>query len=289
MDKNHQNTSRFNFKGIKSTREWRLGLPPNIWIRSFVMIVFLSPSAEGHQEIPLEYKNGKFNNLPQEFEPAEFRMEDKSLKISGKVLVIPEVLARLFPDQGRASQFGDNGLGVQPSQHNVKFLASWNHGPSMLPPYMIIRILPHDENFRFDIYVDLEEVSIMRASVIITSKTNEILAVPISLETSRSNIPKDWRLIIGIWRFGDMVVRISENELKTTEGGNNVEYPTGVIRPDQPGRMILTTPSGKSETFHYTLKDDILVLDFERAPGIGLARFGSESDKVWMKRLDDEP
>lgn len=65
-----------------------------------------------------------------------------------------------------------------------------------------------------------------------------------------------------------------------------MDYPNGIIAPLKPGEMSLKPSSGGKETFYYEIKGDIMELNFERAPGVGLVRIGSEAEKRYGRRME---
>jgi hypothetical protein len=117
-----------------------------------------------HQDTPIQRKDGKLLGLPKEFQPASFDLEKKIFTISGKALKFPDSLQSLFPDDRRVDQFGEPNA-VKGIPYELKFSASWYHGPSLLPPYLLITITPNDRDFRAEIFVDLETVAFLEGSV----------------------------------------------------------------------------------------------------------------------------
>jgi hypothetical protein len=254
-----------------------------------IMVLACNFSA-AHQEVPLTYDAGKLTGLPSEFEPATFDEKTNTLNVGAKKLLMPETISRLFIAGYTSQSPGAGELSNSLAHHPLKFFTSLHHGPSMIPPYLKIRILPQDEKFWFDIYIDLENLSIMKAEVELLLKSTNTLLIPIMTNTIdvNKNIPSDWRSIIGEWRFDELVIRITEDSIVTTEDGEGTDYPNGTIKAAEPGMMVLTTPSGKIENFSFKLKGDILELNFERAPGLGLFRLGGESEKIWKKRIETD-
>lgn len=236
-------------------------------------------------DIPLRYENGELHNLPAEFAPAGFNNETKTLKISGKFLKLPDAVKHLFPDNLDDGEAGEEKRDEDLQRYKLEFYASWLHGPSLTPPYMVIKIMPQDENFHFNIYIDMERVSVMNAMAEITSKNNQTFSIPILTDAKENNLPEDWHSIVGVWRAGDVIIKISEDRIETTIKGA-MDYPNGLIKAVSPGIMMLITSSGKDEKFLFAVKGDILELSFLRAPKVGLARLGSDADKVWRKRLE---
>jgi hypothetical protein len=253
----------------------------------YLSVSILPTSVVGHQDTPVALREGDLHGLPTEFEPAKFNPENMTLNIAGKNLVLPDVLPMIFPEKERLLLQKEEVHAGYSSRYELSFSASWYHGPSILPPYMVIGINPKGEDFKFDIHVDLENASVMKAYIIIETKNMGLIWIPIATSNDSSkNIPGDWRSIIGIWGAHDLIIEISEEQIKTIEGGEVVDYPSGNIKPVQPGEMKLILPSGKTEHFTYAIKGDVLELSFQRASGIGLARLGSDSDKAWRKRME---
>lgn len=254
----------------------------------FAVSIYLTMIVSAHQEVPIQYVNGELVNLHKYFSPAEFSMAEKRFVIAGKVLVIPKDISQRLSDiitSGTAEQEDKKQL---PSRYSIKFLASWSHGPSMTPPYLVMKIAPRGENFIFELYVDLVDVSIMKSHVLITKKNNDVIYFPVEVDGDKSRVSEDWQSMIGIWRSGDSVFRITKNYIEVKTGGVIMDYPKGKISPEEPGMMILTSPSGKTERFFYNVIGDNLELSFERSAGIELARKGSKSDELWRKLAEIE-
>jgi hypothetical protein len=248
------------------------------------LLIGVAPLA-AHQDTPIQLKDGKLLGLPKEFEPAAFDLAKKTLTISGKVLPLSHSLQSLFPDDRSVDEFGFQNP-VKGIPYELKFSASWYHGPSLRPPYLLIKITPDDRDFRTEILVDIESVAILEARVFlkISEERTEVVPVLIDKPASPKPGPDDWLAIIGKWRTGGTIIEITKDRIQTTESGEVVDYPNGHISPKEPGMMTLTLPSGGEETFGYELKGDILALGFQRAGGFGLARLGSKADKDCQRR-----
>lgn len=241
-------------------------------------------SLAAHQDTPIQLKDGKLLGLPKEFEPAAFDLEKKILTISGKALPFPDSLKALFPDDRRVDQIGESNA-VKGVPFALKFSASWYHGPSFLPPYLLMKITPKDRDFSCEILVDIESVAFLEARVFlkISETRTELVPVLIDEPSPPKQGPVDWRTVIGKWRAGGTIIEITKERIQTTESGKILDYPKGEISPKGPGVMFLKLPNGGKETFVYELKGDILQLIFQRAVVV-LARLGSAADKACQRR-----
>lgn len=238
-----------------------------------------------HQDTPIQLKDGKLIGLPKEFQPAAFDLEKKTLTISGKALPFSHSLQSLFPADRSVDEFGFQNA-VKGIPYELKFSASWYHGPSLLPPYLLIKITPDDRDFRTEILVDIESVAILEARVFlkISEERTEVVPVLIDKPPSPKPSPDDWLTIIGKWRAGGTIFEITKDRIQATESGEIFDYPKGEISPKGPGVMSLKLSSGVVEDFRYERKGDILELSFQRAPGVGLARLGSPADEACQRR-----
>ena len=245
---------------------------------------FLIAHAVAHQDTVIRFDKGDLLGLPKEFQPAKFDRDKKILTISGKELAFPTVLKELFADFNAENVDADHkGDG---SAYELQFAASWYHGPSLLPPYMLIKIIPKRRDFRFEILVDIESISFIRANVVLPMSNKQSAFIPIALqaEKAKKQIPKNWHDILGEWRSEAMVIKITNKEIKSTEDGKSLDYPSGSISPVRPGVMLLKNPGKNDEEFLYELDGDIIEFIFERTGGIGMARLGSPADKTWQRR-----
>lgn len=246
------------------------------------MIWFLFLPAFG--DMLLRFEDGKLSPLPEEFFPAEFDQETKMLMIAGKTLVFPDVILNLFPDdsEGVSEEVDDSQRVLLKSE--LRFLTSWGHGPSLTPPYLYIDIFPRGGDIMFRVWVDIAQVSIMKAEAILRPKDGKIRTAPIDISsTEEEGAPKDWRQIIGDWFASDTTIRISEDRIEAIRNGAVMDYPNGLIKPVQPGLMLLVKQDGETEKFMYETNGDVLELYFQRAPLVGVARVGSEADKMWRR------
>jgi hypothetical protein len=248
------------------------------------LVIGVLPLA-GHQDTPIMFEGGALRGLPKEFEPAAFDLDKKTITISGKVLQFPESLQALFPDDRRVDQFGEPNP-VKGIPFDLKFSASWYHGPSLLPPYLLIAITPKNRDFTSEILIDIESVAILKAHVFLRISESRTEAVPVQIEKQKppDRRPDDWLSIIGKWHAADVIVEVTKDKITATRDGLELDYPKGTIRPVEPGVMALKLPSGVEEEFIYERKGDILELGFQRAPGVGLARLGSPADQACQRR-----
>lgn len=235
-----------------------------------------------HQDTPLKLKEGVLVGLPKAFQPAEFNLEKKILTIGGKDLQLPPVLERLFPD-AREDLFGEPHQ-VEGIPYGLTFSASWYHGPSMLPPYLQIKIKPRERDFRFEILVDIQNLKILEAEMVVSLAPNSYQSIPIAIDGSDRAIPidLDWESAIGTWRSGTLVVSISKDAINATDRGEAVDYPGGSISSVKRGEMLLQLPDGGKEQLPFVRGGDILNLYFERG-GLELVRVGSDTDKLYER------
>ncbi len=255
-----------------------------ILVTTLVLMIAVATSA-AHTDTPIQLKDGALRGLPKEFLPAAFDLDSKILTVAGKKLQLPDSLIALFPDGRGVDQFGEPNP-VEGIPYELEFSASWYHGPSLLPPYLLIKITPKDRDFRSEILVDIESVAFLEAHVFLSVSKKRTEVVPVLIEEPK--LPKedvdDWLSIIGKWHAHDLIVEITKDEIQATQFGKLVDYPKGKIAPIEPGVMSLSLPSGGKEIFVYQRKGDILELSFQRAAGVNLAKLGSAADKASQRR-----
>lgn len=132
--------------------------------------------------------------------------------------------------------------------YDLQFSASWYHGPSFLPPYLLMKITPKNKNFRFEITVDMESVKFMDAYTIVQLTRSSETRFPILIQQSKPSKKKsaDWHSIIGKWRNGPIILEISKDQIKANGDGigESIDYPNGTIAPLKPGEMSLKPTSG---------------------------------------------
>lgn len=256
-----------------------------VHIKKLIFALFTSLDlVMAHQDVPIPYEDGVLHNLPEVFSPALFSMAEKKFTISGKDLIIPMDIQQLLEEMISSDSHIDNAeKKLLPLQYSISFSASWHHGPSIDPPYLIMKIEPVGEKFYFKLRIDLVNVSILSAGVGIEKMNNDIIYIPIEIAGKMPTTSENWQSMIGEWRSGDVIVKITEDHIEAKADGVLMDYPNGKIRPGQDGMMILSSASGKDEDFFYNVMGDNLQLDFEHYPHLGLARKGSKADELWRK------
>lgn len=217
------------------------------------------------------------------FQPAAFDRDKKVLTIGGKQLELSPVVKRLFPDNREVDLYGkpEKPDGIP---YDLSFSASWYHGPSILPPYLQIRIAPKEREFRFEILVDIQALKILEAEMIVSLSPHSEQSIPIAINGSERAISMDLTLqsIIGTWRSGSTQLTITSNTIAVTNGGKAVDYPAGSISSVEPGVLSLKLSDGSTEKVHFLKSGDILEIAFERA-GLNLAKMGSDTDKFYER------
>ena len=177
------------------------------------LLLGVAPVA-AHQDTPIQFKDGKLLGLPKEFQPATFDLNKKLLAISGKSLQFPDSLQALFPDDRREDLLGEPNP-VKGIPFDLNFSASWYHGPSFLPPYLLISITPKGRDFRSEILIDIESVAFLEAHVFlkVSDERTDVVPVLIDKPTTQKREPNDWLSIIGKWRAGSTIVEITKERI----------------------------------------------------------------------------
>ncbi|SFI97885.1 hypothetical protein SAMN05421638_1666 [Kaistella treverensis] len=119
--------------------------------------LFLTDSNLLHQDTLLKVdENGKIIGLPKEFGIAEFDLDRKYLRINDKEIVFPRCMNYYF------------NIHKKP---NIKLLASWYHSKDIMPYYLNFDISQQNENFGYNILVNLETLELIYINISIEQGT----------------------------------------------------------------------------------------------------------------------
>ena len=144
--------------------------------------------AVAHQDTRLKFEDGKIIGLPESYLPASFNVEELSVTIAAKKLILPEVFQRLLRTDVSPDPFdGPRKLESVPCTYS--FSASWYHEnlnvglpPDLaLPPYILISIFPTGRAFHFELLIDMDHLKILRADLLV----KDFGSVPIDLDDGR--------------------------------------------------------------------------------------------------------
>ena len=115
-----------------------------------VMLFALPSQSWAHTDMGLNYdEEGVISGLPEEYGPGYFSWSNRRLRIGNH-----QVNLRSFEN-------------VIPAEldYDVSLFASWYHQRSLLPPYIYIRLNPHDKPFSYQILFHLETLELIHVSL----------------------------------------------------------------------------------------------------------------------------
>jgi hypothetical protein len=261
-------------------------------IRLILLVaVALLTSISAHQDTRLELKGNEISGMPDRYKSAQFVDDGKALLINGKKLLFPDVILRMLcfepslKGKDDADPFEDRIKVVDLSR--LELWSSWYHFPSRLPPYLSIRKIDEARGVRVDVLVNLEDVSIIEASVSVKDSRSWWTEFPVAIE--EPSIPKpapvSLEAIIGKWRSSDFHIELATSSIKTTDVGEPPIELSGKIAQKEPGVLVLEHPNGTKRDVNYSLSGDILTLWWgEQRSGIQsveVARVGGKTDTLF--------
>jgi len=144
--------------------------------------------AVAHQDTRLKFEDGKIIGLPEGYLPTSFDVEELSVTIAAKKLILPEVFQRLLRKDVSPDPF-DGPRKFESVPCTYTFSASWYHEslnvdmpPDLrLPPYMLISIFPTGRACHFELLIDMEGLKILRADL----QVGGLGSVPIDLDDGK--------------------------------------------------------------------------------------------------------
>ncbi len=257
---------------------------------SFLLVGLLVSDISAHTDTKLKFENGEVIGLPPDFRPAKFDVTQKKLTIANKELILPEILHSLFhyPKKGQEEldPFNDD---IPPlmTLNEVSFQASWYHGPSILPPYMVIKIKLDDqkEGHRIEILIDLVEVTIIEATAYFDLGRRAVgLPIkliedtdPFDLKTDHTKTP-----ITGKWTNYRMALEITETQLILIDTPDPQLNISGKIEHIKPSEFILIKRDDTQEKVFYNRSKDILYLGFSGGDS-EFVLSGSPTDQLYRR------
>jgi hypothetical protein len=118
----------------------------------FISIIFITNSnfeSINHKDTPLTIDDkGIILGLPDEFSPATFDVNSKTLVIKDKRITFPECFLFLFGKKSKA---------------DIRLSASWYHDKEIMPYYLNFHINPINKNYGYSILIDLETLELINA------------------------------------------------------------------------------------------------------------------------------
>jgi hypothetical protein len=137
-------------------------------------------SLHAHQDTQLKFENGKITGLPDKYLPASVDIKKQTLSIAGKTLVFPDVLRGIFTFDANPDPFESNPPKIEAHPYTYSFSASLYHEQFVggLPSYMLIKVTPADAKIGFELLIDIDNLSFLRADILVKG----IGSIPIDLD-----------------------------------------------------------------------------------------------------------
>jgi len=110
-------------------------------IVSFLLFTFSFNSSEAHQDKIIELNNGKLVGLPDQYQPAYFDLEKKSLQIGTNRIIFPPCVTTYFPNS---------------EKYKLLITSSWYHSSELLPPYIVFHIRPQNRDYNYELVFELD-------------------------------------------------------------------------------------------------------------------------------------
>lgn len=111
----------------------------------------------GHQDVIIQLQGDKLVGLPRRYEPAALNLRSFRIHVRGKGKEFSPFLKSLFQ---------------QP--YDLELSASWYHERSILPPYLLIRILPNGKSYSHKILVDLDALRLIQVERVVREASGTI-------------------------------------------------------------------------------------------------------------------
>jgi hypothetical protein len=129
-----------------------------------VLVLFWSSSLLAHEDTIIGLENKKLVGLPKEYTPAELDLKDFRIRIKDHAMAFSPLLKSLFD---------------QP--YDLRIFASWYHDRKILPPYLLLRIQPKKKDFRYELLLSLDTLTLVQLSKVIQESGSTSRHVPIAL------------------------------------------------------------------------------------------------------------
>lgn len=110
-------------------------------IVTFLLCTLSFIPSEAHQDRIIELKNGRLVGLPDQYQPAYFDLENKSLQIGTNRIIFPPCVSTYFPDNEKYKLF---------------ITSSWYHSSDLLPPYIVFHIRPQNRDYNYELVFELD-------------------------------------------------------------------------------------------------------------------------------------
>jgi hypothetical protein len=136
-----------------------------------IMLPGLSSSASAHQDTSLKVSENKIVGLPEKYGPCLIDFEQNQLSIRGEGLKLPDFLEDVLKSKRRISDEG-KVLFEAGVLWRLEITASWYHDKSdegSLPDYMLLEFYPHNKDYHFKVFVNLEKPMVVGSEIFLTT------------------------------------------------------------------------------------------------------------------------
>jgi len=135
----------------------------------------LTLSAYSNEEVALKIKNSEIIGLPEKYDHSMILWSENSILIKNKKLKLPNIFSEFL--ESDKTYHKDSNLFLQPNiAWELALRAAWSNRSSEdsgLPDYMIFSFRPISKDFRIELIINMESVSIVGSRIILTAYSKE--------------------------------------------------------------------------------------------------------------------
>src|SRR5690242_12416146 len=114
-------------------------------ILACILAILVCHTASAHQDTIITQNGEKLEGLPSKYQPALFSIADRRIVLGEKSVVVPDCIWKHFGP-------------IKAS--DVRFRSSWYHDPSILPPYISMRIAKADGEAGYELLLNLDTLAV---------------------------------------------------------------------------------------------------------------------------------
>ena len=118
---------------------------------------------QAHVDTLIRIKGTNLVGLPKNYEPAEFDTNAFRLRLARHEVTFSPFLKSLFD-----------------APHELRFLASWYHERSTLPPCLVVEIRPKNKDFSYSILFNMDTLDVIDVSVTLKESDTVSRGLPIA-------------------------------------------------------------------------------------------------------------
>ena len=116
-----------------------------------ILILMIFTSAHAHQDRIIVLENNNLVGLPAEYQPAQLDLKASKLRIKNHEMDFSPYVKSFFEEE----------------PYEIQISSSWYHTRSSLPPYLQIRIIPEDKDYRYQLLFNMNTLEIIDIEVVI--------------------------------------------------------------------------------------------------------------------------